>query len=71
MSKLNNGEKYDAVWCSNSIWLYMLDSKIKTTNSKSTSINPVVFGIKKSKAEELGFIGKDVYMKDTLFRKIS
>lgn len=23
MSKLNNGEKYDAVWCSNSIWLYM------------------------------------------------
>ena len=43
MSKLNNGEKYDAVWCSNSIWLYMLDSKIKTTNSKSTSINPVVF----------------------------
>ena len=62
MSKLNNGEKYDAVWCSNSIWLYMLDSKIKTTNSKSTSINPVVFGIKKSKAEELGFIGKDVYM---------
>ena len=52
MSKLNNGEKYDAVWCSNSIWLYMLDSKIKTTNSKSTSINPVVFGIKKSKDEE-------------------
>ena len=44
----------------------MLDSKIKTTNSKSTSINPVVFGIKKSKAEELGFIGKDVYMKDIL-----
>ena len=52
MSKLNNGEKYDAVWCSNSIWLYMLDSKIKTTNSKSTSINPVVFGIKKSKAPQ-------------------
>ena len=49
MSKLNNGEKYDAVWCSNSIWLYMLDSKIKTSNSKSTSINPVVFGIKKWK----------------------
>lgn len=66
MSKLNNGEKYDAVWCSNSIWLYMLDSNIKTSNSKSTSINPVVFGIKKSKAEELGFIGKDVYMKDIL-----
>ena len=34
MEKLNNGEKYDAVWCSNSIWLDMLDSHIKRTNSK-------------------------------------
>ena len=25
MDKLNSGEKYDAVWISNSIWLYMLD----------------------------------------------
>ena len=66
MEKLNNGEKYEAVWCSNSIWLYMLDSNIKTTNSKSTSINPVVFGIKKSKAKELGFIDKEVYTKDIL-----
>lgn len=66
MDKLNSGEKYDAVWTSNSIWLYMLDSKVKTSNSKSTSINPVVFGIKKSKAQELGFIGKDVFTKDIL-----
>lgn len=66
MSKLNNGEKYDAVWISNSIWLYMLNSAVKTSNSKCTSINPVIFGIKKSKAKELGFIGKDVYTKDIL-----
>lgn len=66
MSKLNNGEKYDAVWISNSIWLYMLNSSVKTSNSKCTSINPVIFGIKKSKAQELGFIGKDVYTKDIL-----
>ena len=66
MDRLNNGEKYDAVWTSNSIWLYMLDSKVKTSNSKSTSINPVVFGIKKSKAQELGFIGKEIYTKDIL-----
>ena len=64
MEKLNSGEKYDAVWASNSIWLYMLDSSVKVSNSKSTSINPVVFAIKKSKAEELGFIGKDIYTKD-------
>lgn len=66
MEKLNNGEKYDAVWCSNSIWLYMLNDNISIKNSKSTSINPVVFGVKKSKAQELGFIGKEVYTKDIL-----
>ena len=66
MDRLNSGEQYDAVWTSNSIWLYMLNSKVKVSNSKSTSINPVVFGIKKSKANELGFIGKDVYTKDIL-----
>ena len=64
MEKLNSGEKYDAVWASNSIWLYMLDSSVKVSNSKSTSINPVVFAIKKSKAESLGFIGKEIYTKD-------
>lgn len=65
MQKLNKGEEYDAVWASNSIWLYMLDStKVKTSNSKSTSINPVVFGITKQKAEELGFVNKDIYTKD-------
>ena len=66
MDRLNSGEKYDAVWTSNSIWLYMLDSKISPKESKSTSINPVVFGIKKSKAKELGFIDKDIYTKDIL-----
>ena len=66
MDKLNSGEKYDAVWTSNSIWLYMLDKTVSLKNSKSTSINPVVFGIKKSKAQELGFIGKEVFTKDIL-----
>lgn len=66
MDKLNNKEQYDAVWMSNSIWLYMLDDSISLKNSKSTSINPVVFGIKESKAKELGFIGKQVYTEDIL-----
>lgn len=65
MQKLNKGEKYDAVWVSNSIWLYMLDNKVTTvSNSKYTSINPVIFGITKSKAEELGFIDKEIYTQD-------
>lgn len=66
MDKLNSGEKYDAVWTPNSIWLYMLNSNVSVKNSKSTSINPVVFGITKSKAEELGFVGKEVYTRDIL-----
>lgn len=66
MDKLNSGEEYDAVWTSNSIWLYMLNSDVSVKNSKSTCINPVVFAIKKSKAQELDFIDKEVYTKDIL-----
>ena len=63
--RLNSLEKYDAVWLSNSIWMYSIDSsKVKISDTKSTSINPIVFGIKESKAKELGFIGRDVYTKD-------
>ena len=65
MKTLNtNSSDYDAVWLSNSIWSYMLNSSVNLTNAKCTSINPVIFGIKKSKAEELGFVGKTVYTKD-------
>ena len=42
----------------------MLDSSVKVSNSKCTSINPVIFGISKSKAKELDFIDKTVYTKD-------
>ena len=34
IQKLNAGENYDAVWLSNSIWGYMLDSKVKLSESK-------------------------------------
>ena len=67
MEKINNKEQYDAIWSANSIWTYLVDSKnASITNSKATSISPIVFGIKKSKAEELGFVGKTVYTKDLL-----
>lgn len=61
MEKINSGEKYDAVWASNSIWLYMIDNQdVSITDSKSISVNPVVFAIKRSKAEELGFIDRNI-----------
>lgn len=65
VDKLNSGSKYDAIWASNSIWLDSL-SGVSTSDSKSTSITPITFGIKKSKAEKLGLIGKNVKMKDIL-----
>ena len=67
VDKLNSDSKdYDAVWISNSIWLYMLDNSNLITDSKSIVINPVVMGINKSKAKELGFINKEIYNKDIL-----
>lgn len=67
VSELNtNSSNYDAVWISNSMWLYMLNNSYLTSNSKSVSISPVVFGIKKSKAEELGLVDKDVTNNDIL-----
>lgn len=62
----DDSSNYDAVWISNSLWLYMLDNSYLTTDSKSIVIDPVVMGIRKSKAEELGFVNKDIYNKDIL-----
>ena len=59
----DNPEKYDAVWISNSIWLYMLDNSYLVTDSKSIAIDPVVMAVRKSKAYSLGF-NKDIYNKD-------
>ena len=62
----DNPKDYDAVWISNSIWLYMLDNSYLATDSKSISISPVVMAVTKSKAEELGFVGRDIYNRDIL-----
>ncbi len=51
----NGGDGYDAVWPASSMWITMGDSKHVVKNEKSTSTTPVVFGVKKSKAVELGW----------------
>jgi len=67
IDELNSGKKYDAIFVSNSIWLSMLDSSVvKTSSLRSTSITPIIFGIKESKAEELGLKNKKVYTSDIL-----
>lgn len=56
---------FDAVWMSNSIWLYMLENA-KVTNSKSIYINPIVMGVKKSKASNLNLIRDDLKNSDII-----
>lgn len=66
IEKLNNGESYDAVWISNSMWLYMLNSNIRVSDSKIININPIVFGIRKKKAKELGFTERSVSLEEII-----
>ena len=56
----NNSSNYDCVWIANSMWLYMLDNPYLVNESKSISISPVVFGVKKSKASELNLTNGNI-----------
>lgn len=64
MNTLNtSSSNYDAVWLSNSIWGYMLNGSVSLTNSKCTSINPVIFGIKNPRLKNLGLLEKKFIQK--------
>ena len=62
----NNSEQYDAIWLPNSMWIQMGDEKNVVKHDKSIFTSPVVFGIKQSKAEELGFTNGDVKVENIL-----
>ena len=57
---------YDAVWPASSLWLTVGDIDHRVKHAESISITPVVFGIRKSLAEELGFVGREVSVRDIL-----
>ena len=57
---------YDAVWPASSLWLTAGDTQYRVKHTQSISITPVVFGIRQSLAEELGFIGTQVSVSDLL-----
>ncbi|MBR1884324.1 MAG: VWA domain-containing protein [Clostridia bacterium] len=63
IDKLNQGEKFDSVLLSNSIWTAMLDT-VKLSDYDTVSIDPVVFGVRKSKAKELGLIKENLMLED-------
>lgn len=67
MKELQNGaNEYDAVWPASSLWISLGDTGHLVKYDESVSNSPVVFGIKKSLAQKLGFVGKDVSVKDIL-----
>ena len=58
MRELQSGaDGYDAVWPASSMWISLGDTGHLVKHSQSVSLTPVVFGIRQSLAEELGFIG--------------
>ena len=57
---------YDGVWPASSLWLSVGDTNFKVEHTESISITPVVFGIRQSLAEELGFVGREVSVNDLL-----
>jgi Ca-activated chloride channel family protein len=58
--------RLDAVWPAASIWIDLGDGRKRVKLAESTMRSPVVFGVKKSTAQRLGWIGKDVTVSDIL-----
>ncbi|MBC8002406.1 MAG: VWA domain-containing protein [Opitutaceae bacterium] len=57
---------FDAVWPASSLWIEVFDADKVVKNSESIMRTPVVFAVKKSVAQSLGWIGKEVRVMDIL-----
>lgn len=67
MQELKNGASdYDAVWTASSLWISLGDEKHIVKHDESICTTPVIFGIKQSIAEQLGFTAGEVSVKDIL-----
>ena len=64
LAKENN--EFDAVWPASTLWVGLGDTNKKVKHLKSIMTSPIVFGIRKSLALELGFVNKEVTVKDIL-----
>ncbi|MGN0688281.1 MAG: substrate-binding domain-containing protein [Oscillospiraceae bacterium] len=67
MRELKNGAPgYDAVWTASSLWLSLGDERHIVKHDESICTTPVIFGIKQSVAEKLGFTDGEASVKDIL-----
>ena len=62
----NDAQDYDAVWTASSLWISLGDEKHIVKHDKSICTSPVIFGVKQSVAEKLGFTSGDVSVRDIL-----
>lgn len=53
------GGEYDAVWPANSIWIELGDTQRVVKHDASILRSPVVLGLKRAIAEDLGWVGRD------------
>ncbi len=67
MQELKSGAPdYDAVWTASSLWISLGDEKHIVKHDESICTTPVIFGIRQSLAEQLGFMSEQVSVKDIL-----
>ncbi len=64
--KPGNDPAVDAVWPAASIWIDMFDTARRVKSVKSIAQMPVILGVRRSRAEALGWIGAKVTSKDIL-----
>ena len=57
---------FDAVWPAASLWIELFDAAKITRDAESIMRTPVVFAVKKSVAQSLGWVGKEVRVMDLL-----
>lgn len=64
--KPGNDPAADAVWPAASIWIDMFDTERRVKSVKSIAQMPVILGVRRSKAAELGWVNAKVTTKDIL-----
>lgn len=55
---------FDAVWPANSIWIDLFDKTKVVRDLAPIMRSPVILGVRRAKAEDLGWIGRDVSTAD-------
>src|SRR5262249_12858887 len=55
---------FDAVWPANGIWIDLFDKSKVVRDLAPTMRSPVILGVRRGKAQELGWIGREVSSAD-------